>query len=84
MKKRIFLSPPHMGGEELEFVREASESNHVAPLGPMVNSFEREFWNDVDAFVTLCADMRTAFWPVHHRDTENTEKGLFRVHHKRH
>jgi dTDP-4-amino-4,6-dideoxygalactose transaminase len=41
--KRIFLSPPHMGGEELHFVREAFESNYIAPLGPQVDSFEREF-----------------------------------------
>ncbi|EFK08104.1 DegT/DnrJ/EryC1/StrS aminotransferase family protein [delta proteobacterium NaphS2] len=42
-KKRIFLSPPHMGGEELEFVTKAFESNYIAPLGPMVDAFEREF-----------------------------------------
>ena len=40
---RIFLSPPHMGGEELELVREAFESNYIAPLGPMVDAFEKEF-----------------------------------------
>ena len=43
MKKRIFLSPPHMGGEELEFVKEAFRSNYIAPLGPMVDAFENEF-----------------------------------------
>jgi dTDP-4-amino-4,6-dideoxygalactose transaminase len=32
-----------MGGEELRFVREAFESNYIAPLGPQVDSFEREF-----------------------------------------
>ncbi|PIU31083.1 MAG: aminotransferase DegT, partial [Syntrophobacteraceae bacterium CG07_land_8_20_14_0_80_61_8] len=41
--KRIFLSPPHMGGEEERFVREAFESNYIAPLGPQVDAFEREF-----------------------------------------
>ena len=41
--KRIFLSPPHMGGEELEFVKEAFESNYIAPLWPQVDAFEREF-----------------------------------------
>jgi dTDP-4-amino-4,6-dideoxygalactose transaminase len=40
---RLFLSPPHMGGEELGFVRDAFTSNYVAPLGPMVDAFEREF-----------------------------------------
>jgi pyridoxal phosphate-dependent aminotransferase EpsN len=41
--KRIYLSPPHMCGRELEFVRDAFESNWVAPLGPHVDAFEREF-----------------------------------------
>ena len=41
--KRIFLSPPHMGGEEMSFVREAFESNYIAPLGPQVDAFEKEF-----------------------------------------
>ena len=41
--KRIFLSPPHMGGNELEYVRQAFQSNYVAPVGPMVDAFEREF-----------------------------------------
>jgi dTDP-4-amino-4,6-dideoxygalactose transaminase len=40
---RIFLSPPHMGGEELPFIQEAFESNYIAPLGPMVDAFEKEF-----------------------------------------
>jgi len=43
LPKRIFLSPPHMGGEEMHFVKEAFESNYIAPLGPMVDAFEREF-----------------------------------------
>lgn len=40
---RLFLSPPHMGGEELRFVKEAFESNYIAPLGPMFDAFEAEF-----------------------------------------
>ena len=40
---RLFLSPPHMNGEELRFVQEAFESNYIAPLGPMVDAFEKEF-----------------------------------------
>ncbi len=42
-QKRLFLSPPHIGSAELEFVREAFASNYIAPLGPMVDAFEREF-----------------------------------------
>ena len=40
---RIFLSPPHMGGEEVRFVGETFESNYIAPLGPQVDLFEKEF-----------------------------------------
>ncbi|MBN1879717.1 DegT/DnrJ/EryC1/StrS family aminotransferase [bacterium] len=43
MNKRIFLSPPHIEGRELDFVRLAFESNYIAPLGPMVDAFEKEF-----------------------------------------
>lgn len=45
IKQRIFLSPPHMGGQELEYVREAFDSNYIAPLGPMVDKFEQAFSN---------------------------------------
>lgn len=39
---RIYLSPPHMSGTELELVQEAFASNWIAPLGPHVDAFERE------------------------------------------
>ena len=40
---QIFLSPPHMGQHEREFVAQAFDSNFIAPLGPMVDAFEKEF-----------------------------------------
>lgn len=43
MNERIFLSPPHMSGEELPLIHEAFDSNFIAPLGPMVDAFESEF-----------------------------------------
>lgn len=42
MKKRIYLSPPHLGDVELELVKEAFASNWIAPLGPHVDAFEKE------------------------------------------
>ena len=39
---RVYLSPPHLGGREIELVREALASNWIAPLGPQVDAFERE------------------------------------------
>lgn len=40
--KRIYLASPHMGGMEQDFVKEAFDTNWVAPLGPNVNNFEKE------------------------------------------
>lgn len=42
-KPRIYLSSPHLGTTEFEFVREAFATNWIAPLGPHVDAFEREF-----------------------------------------
>ncbi len=42
MNKKIWLSPPHMGGREVDYVREAFESNWVAPMGPNVDMFEKD------------------------------------------
>jgi dTDP-4-amino-4,6-dideoxygalactose transaminase len=41
--KRLFLSPPHMSGEEIRLVKDAFDTNYIAPLGPMVDAFEKEF-----------------------------------------
>jgi pyridoxal phosphate-dependent aminotransferase EpsN len=46
--KKIFLSPPHMGADELDLVKDAFTSNWVAPLGMHVDAFEREFARHVD------------------------------------
>ncbi|ELB9334921.1 UDP-N-acetylbacillosamine transaminase [Campylobacter upsaliensis] len=37
---RFFLSPPHMGGNELKYIDEVFKSNYIAPLGEFVNRFE--------------------------------------------
>jgi pyridoxal phosphate-dependent aminotransferase EpsN len=41
-RKRIYLSPPHMGSQERELLLDAFDSNWIAPLGPHVDAFERE------------------------------------------
>lgn len=40
---RIYLSPPHMSPHERTLLLEAFDSNWVAPLGPHVDAFEKEF-----------------------------------------
>ena len=42
-KPKIYLSSPHLGTQEFEFGREAFTANWIAPLGPHVDGFEREF-----------------------------------------
>ncbi|AZA99818.1 aminotransferase class I/II-fold pyridoxal phosphate-dependent enzyme [Chryseobacterium joostei] len=42
MSEKIWLSSPHMGGNELKYINEAFEENWVAPLGPNVNGFEED------------------------------------------
>jgi len=44
-EKKIYLSSPHMSDEgyEMEYIKEAFESNWIAPLGPNVDNFEKEF-----------------------------------------
>lgn len=43
MTKQILLSTPHMGELEQKFVQEAFDTNWIAPVGPHVDAFEREF-----------------------------------------
>ncbi len=40
--KKIWLSSPHMGDKEKEFVEEAFATNWIAPLGPHVDGFEKD------------------------------------------
>src|SRR5690554_6471670 len=42
MNNKIWLSSPHMGGNEQKYVNEAFDANWVAPLGPNVNGFEED------------------------------------------
>ncbi|MDR3668324.1 MAG: DegT/DnrJ/EryC1/StrS family aminotransferase [Ignavibacteriaceae bacterium] len=45
IKPKIWLSSPHMGEEEFKFVKEAFDTNWIAPLGPNVNGFEQDLCN---------------------------------------
>ncbi|MEI6898366.1 MAG: aminotransferase class I/II-fold pyridoxal phosphate-dependent enzyme [Bacteroidota bacterium] len=49
MTTKIWLSPPHMSGDEQKYIREAFETNWVAPLGPNVDAFE----NGLSSFVGI-------------------------------
>ena len=41
MSSRVFLSLPHLGGNEMKWIEEAFKGSWVVPLGPNVNEFEQ-------------------------------------------
>lgn len=55
MADKIWLSSPHMGGNELKYIHEAFDANWVAPLGPNVNGFETDLENFLNADVKVAA-----------------------------
>jgi dTDP-4-amino-4,6-dideoxygalactose transaminase len=57
---RLYLSPPHMSGHEQRYIKEAFDTNWIAPLGPNVESFESEFSAAVGAKHALALSSGTA------------------------
>ncbi|ODM54988.1 aminotransferase class I/II-fold pyridoxal phosphate-dependent enzyme [Elizabethkingia meningoseptica] len=55
MENKIWLSSPHMGGNELKYIHEAFEENWVAPLGPNVNGFEEDLANYLNSNIHVAA-----------------------------
>ena len=55
-KPKIYLSSPHMGGDEIDYVNEAFSTNWVAPLGPNVDGFE----TDISAFLSINNEIHAA------------------------
>ncbi len=49
MSKRIYLSPPHMNGCEMDYVNDAFDTNWVAPYGPNLKGFE----DDVSDYIGI-------------------------------
>lgn len=58
--QRIYLSPPHMSGEEMEYIKEAFATNWIAPLGPNVDAFEAELAEYVGARGAVALSSGTA------------------------
>ena len=54
-KTKIWLSSPHMGGNELNYVNEAFATNWIAPLGPNVNEFEKSIGKYLNEDVYVAA-----------------------------
>ena len=41
-EKKIWLSSPHIGNKEFQYVKEAFDTNWIAPVGPHIEKFERQ------------------------------------------
>lgn len=59
-QKRIYLSPPHMTGREMDYIKDAFKSNWIAPLGPHVDAFEKEVAAYVGVKAALALSSGTA------------------------
>lgn len=62
LKKKIYLSSPHMSDEgyELKYIKEAFETNWIAPFGKNVDEFEKEIVNKVGAKNSVALSSGTA------------------------
>lgn len=60
MSNKIYLSSPHMSGQEMSYIQQAFDTNWIAPLGPNVTAFEKEFANAVGTKHALALSSGTA------------------------
>jgi len=60
MPPRIYLSPPDIGPDEQVLVADAFASNWIAPLGPHVDAFEREFAQQIGTAHAVALSSGTA------------------------
>lgn len=61
--KRIYMASPTMHGEEQKYIKEAFDTNWLAPLGPHVNAFEKEMARYVR--ITDCAALSSGTAALH-------------------
>jgi dTDP-4-amino-4,6-dideoxygalactose transaminase len=62
-KEKIYLSSPHMGGDEIKFVQEAFDTNWISPVGPNITGFE----NDLASYnsTPYCAALGSGTAAIH-------------------
>ena len=63
MNSKIWLSSPHMSGNEQKYVNAAFETNWIAPLGPNVDQFEKEIAKYLG--VSYCAALISGTSAIH-------------------
>ena len=71
-KQHIFLASPHMSeeGYEQEFIKEAFDTNWIAPLGKNVTEFENEMVNKLGAGAAVALTSGTA--AIHMANGQNS------------
>ena len=42
VKNRIWISPPHIGEKEFEYVKDSFDTNWISTVGPHISNFEKE------------------------------------------
>jgi len=57
---RIYLSPPHLGRHELNYLHKAVEDNWVAPVGPNIDGFETDICTAVGVAHCVALNSGTA------------------------
>jgi dTDP-4-amino-4,6-dideoxygalactose transaminase len=57
---RIYLSPPHMGGTEMQHVQKAFADNWIAPVGPAIGMFEQQLCQFTEAKHAVALNSGTA------------------------
>ncbi|WP_439559184.1 aminotransferase class I/II-fold pyridoxal phosphate-dependent enzyme [Dyadobacter sp.] len=60
MNYKIWISPPHMGGNEMKYIQEAFDSNWIAPAGPHLDLFESELCAYTGSMHTVALSSGTA------------------------
>jgi UDP-N-acetylbacillosamine transaminase len=60
MKKKLYLSPPHMSGKEQTYIDAVFKSNYIAPLGEYVEKFENALCEYTSAQNALAVSSGTA------------------------
>ena len=60
MESRIFLSFPHLGGTEMNWIEEAFKGSWVVPLGPNVDEFEKRLSSYLEAPDVVAVSAGTA------------------------
>ena len=54
-EEKIWLSSPHMGGNEQSYIQQAFDENWIAPLGPNVKGFEKDLENYLETDCKVAA-----------------------------